>query len=172
MNRSRKRISLTWEKYLKVRRIQRFVASATKILLEDLETSEPTWRRSDWPPAFWNSQKDRLPGVSHVSNTEAPSESSGNLHWLQGDHRQPLATHVENFSSEIATFSQFQVRSNVTRARQMMSLLLLNNFYHTDRVRKKKKATNYWIRATSCPAQEVEKRSTMYQSIMLCGFRG
>ena len=64
-----------------------------------------------------------------------------------------------------ATFSQFQVYWNVTQAKQMTSLLLLNNFYRVTsyrRVEKKRKATNHCIRfghslwsANQLPAQGV-----------------
>ena len=53
------------------------------------------------------------------------------------------------FCPKIATFSQFQIYSNVIQAKQMTSLLPVNNFYPVisyRRVQKKKKATNYCIR--------------------------
>ena len=53
---------------------------------------------------------------------------------------------------EIATFSRFQVYLNVTRARQTINLLLVDNFYPVTsyrRVRKKKKATNCRVRVGS-----------------------
>ena len=56
---------------------------------------------------------------------------------------------LEKFLSQIAMFSQLQVYLNVTEAKQTISLLLLNNFYPVmsyRRVRKEKKATNYYIR--------------------------
>ena len=39
------------------------------------------------------------------------------------------ATHVENFLSQIATFSQFHVYLNVTQAKRMTSWLLLDSFH-------------------------------------------
>ena len=76
--------------------------------------------------------------------------------------------HVENFSSQIATFPQFQVHLNVTQAKLTITLSLLNNFYPAmshPRVQKKKKATNLlcttrsfvMVRANQLPAEEVKE---------------
>ena len=76
-------------------------------------------------------------------------------------------THVENFLSQIATFSQVtSLYLNVTEVKQMISYFY-NNFYPVmsyRRVQKKKKATDYCIRfghslwsANQLPAQGVKK---------------
>ena len=71
-------------------------------------------------------------------------------------------THVENFSSQIVTFSQFYITLNVIYAgkKQMISRLLLNSFYMDE---FKRKATNCSIRlghslwsANQLPAQGVD----------------
>ena len=65
-------------------------------------------------------------------------------------------THLENFLSRIATFSQCQVYLNVTQAKRVISLLLLNNLYPVmsyRRVFKRKrieKGHSLWS-AISCP---------------------
>ena len=61
-----------------------------------------------------------------------------------------MTCQIENIWPQIAAFSQFQVYLNVIQAKQITSLLFLNNFYPVisyRRVEKKKKATNYCTRS-------------------------
>ena len=59
---------------------------------------------------------------------------------------------VENFfSPKIATFSQFQVRLNVAQAKQMISSLLLSNFYPVISYRRVQKESD----ELSCTARSL-----------------
>ena len=70
----------------------------------------------------------------------------------------------ECFWPKIATFSPFQICLNVTQAKQMISSLLLNNFYHTDEFERRRKrravvygsVTRYGPR-TSCQRKRLKR---------------
>ena len=76
---------------------------------------------------------------------------------------------VDNFLFQIATFPQFQVYLNVTRAKQMISLLLLNNNFYPPvsyrRIQNEKESDelSYTVSVTrygpriSCQRKESEK---------------
>ena len=86
--------------------------------------------------------------------------------------------HVENFLSQIATFPQFYVYLNVIQAKQMISLLLLNNFFSVisyQQVQKKKKVTNYCIRFghSLWSANQLQRKrlSTFLKYSFKCNFK-
>ena len=74
------------------------------------------------------------------------------------------------FCPKIAIFSQFQVYLGITQAKQIINLLLLNNFYPMisyDTDEFKKKVTNYCVRfgrslwsANQLPAQGIDELIT------------
>ena len=91
-----------------------------------------------------------------------------------------MTCHVENFLCRIATFSQFWVYLNVTQAKQMISLLLLNHFYPAIDVSTGSKEREsdellytvrslVMVRATSCQAQGVKTLSCKF---LLLAIRG
>ena len=79
-------------------------------------------------------------------------ESQLNASGIRAVNFQPLApprTRREFLVPQIATLSQPQVYLNVTQAKRMSSLMLLNHFYPVishRRVRKKERATNCRVR--------------------------
>ena len=70
-------------------------------------------------------------------------------------------TCVENYLSQIATFSQFQVYLNVTQAKQMISSLLLNHFYpvisHRHEFKRKRRIIVYGSVARYGPRNQLSE---------------